>query len=137
MILASFTIEGQPVAKLRHRHDPRSGRTYTPAKTERWETRAKRQMRLERGLVAPIEGPVIVEVIAFFIIPKSWPKRKREKAEAGLLAHIQKPDEDNVGKAAKDALNGVVLKDDCFIVDSIVRKRYAPNPRVEITIKEW
>lgn len=137
MILASYTIMGQPVAKGRPRFDARSGRAHTPAKTERWETRAKRQIRLERGLVAPIEVPVVVEVFAFFAIPKSWPKWKRMEAQAGLLAHVQKPDADNVLKAAEDALNGVALKDDCFIVDSIVRKRYALDPRVEITIQEW
>ena len=137
MILARFIIEGEPVVKGRHRTDGRTGRAYTPKKTERWEERASRLMRLERGMVAPIAGPVVVETIAYFRIPPSWPKWKREKAARGALAHVLRPDADNVLKAAEDALNGVVLRDDCFIVDSIVRKRYAINPRVEITVTEW
>ena len=137
MILARFVIEGEPVAKGRPRFDARSGRTHTPKKTEQWEERARRLMRLERGLVAPIAGPVVVETIAYFRIPPSWPKWKRETAARGALAHVSKPDADNVLKAAEDALNGVVLRDDSFIVDSIVRKRYDINPRVEITVTEW
>lgn len=136
-VLFHVTIEGQPVAKGRPRFDSRSGRTHTPHRTEKWEQRAKRHLRLEYGLLPPLSTPMVLEVRAFFRIPPSWPKWKREQAEMGALPHVTKPDGDNVLKAAEDALNGVIIKDDQFIVDSIVRKRYAPDPRVEIILYAW
>jgi Holliday junction resolvase RusA-like endonuclease len=136
-VLFQVMIEGQPVAKGRPRFDSRSGRTHTPHKTEKWETRAKRQMRLNRGMRAPVAEPMVLEVRAFFTIPASWPKWKREQAEMGALPHTTKPDADNVLKAVEDALNKIVILDDQFIVDSIIRKRYALNPRVEITLYAW
>ena len=60
--------------------------------------------------------------------PKSLPKR--------VVHHVKKPDADNLAKAIKDAMRGVVYKDDSQIVELIVRKQYGDPPRVVIAVEE-
>ncbi len=61
------------------------------------------------------DGPVSVEVRAYFAMPASWPKWKRELGER---EHTSKPDSDNVSKLVLDALNHVAWRDDAGWSDS-------------------
>jgi Holliday junction resolvase RusA-like endonuclease len=81
-----------------------------------------------------MEGPLKVTVEAFFEVPRSWSKVKRENALCGLLRPIGKPDADNVLKCT-DALNGVVWRDDSQIVMAIISKRYSDRPRLRIEVE--
>jgi len=83
---------------------------------------------------APISGPVTVNIIAVFPVPVSWPKWKQDAAYNDQLHHTAKPDEDNVGKAAKDAMNGIAWDDDAQVVSSRVDKRYGQEPGVYVNI---
>lgn len=49
---------------------------------------------------------------------------------------MTKPDADNYLKGVKDALKGIIWKDDSQVVDAFVRKRYSARPRIEVKIKE-
>jgi Holliday junction resolvase RusA-like endonuclease len=69
-------------------------------------------------------------------IPKSLSKKKAALAEAGHIVPITKPDVDNYLKGVKDALKGVIWKDDSQVVEVFARKRYSARPRIEVKIKE-
>jgi Holliday junction resolvase RusA-like endonuclease len=43
---------------------------------------------------------------------------------------------DNYLKGVKDALKGVIWKDDSQVVEVFARKRYSARPRIEVKIKE-
>jgi Holliday junction resolvase RusA-like endonuclease len=53
-----------------------------------------------------------------------------------LVQHIKKPDLDNFVKAVKDALKGLVYRDDSQIVRLAASKDYGDPLRVEIRIEE-
>ena len=131
-----FTIPGTPVAKARPRVT-RSGHAYTPKKTADYERRVKicvmQLMAVQR--LRPTTEAVRLDVQAFFPIPVSWTKAKKEKALNGDLKHTTKPDFDNVEKAIQDAMNGIVYKDDSQIVLVAGSKEYASEPRVEVTVE--
>ena len=131
-------VTGHPVAKGRGRavRLP-NGRImmHTPTKTRRWEEDARMVARQSMGQRKPYTGPVEVHVTASFVIPTAWPKWKLEAAENGLICHTTKPDGDNILKAAKDALNGVVWIDDAQVVMATVVKQYADRPSVKIVVR--
>lgn len=132
----SLSIPGEPVAKGRPRV-LRNGMTYTPKKTKDWERAARilagQAMFLqERELFA---GPVRLRVMAVFEITPSWPAWKQEAAAKGIVRHTSKPDYDNLVKAAKDALNGVVYADDAQVVEHSGGKAYGEAPHVYITVE--
>ena len=54
----------------------------------------------------------------------------------GKIRPILAPDDDNIAKICRDALNGVAYADDKQIVDGIQRKFYSELPRVVIEIRE-
>lgn len=119
-------LSGQPVGKGRPRFT-RAGRTYTPAKTKAYEEKL-RQAAIEAMKDQdrePTEMPCRVVILAQFQIPKSWPKYKQQ---AALLNEGNykpgKPDIDNIAKAALDAMNGIVFKDDALVSKLEVEKRY-------------
>lgn len=75
---------------------------------------------------------------------KTWDKFKRFMDEK--LWHIRTPDIDNLVKALFDSISkagynkvdkkGIVWTDDSIICDLRARKKYSPNPRIELEIKE-
>jgi Holliday junction resolvase RusA-like endonuclease len=129
--MITIEIPGEPIGKGRPRFG--NGRTYSPEKTQRWEQAAAWEARRQYD-GEPMEGPLLVTVVAKFAIPKSWPKWRQEAAERGLVMHAVKPDASNVLKAVEDALQGVVYRDDSQIAAVMVRKFYAPDPKVRVLI---
>ena len=83
----------------------------------------------------PLTGPLKVSVLAIFLAPASWTKSKKALAYGGELAHVVKPDADNVGKTI-DALNKIVWADDSQIVSMLVEKRYGMQPKMVIHVEE-
>ena len=131
-----FTIPGTPVAKARPRVT-RSGHAYTPKKTADYEMRVKicvmQLMAVQR--LRPTTEAVRLTVQAFFPIPASWTKAKKEKALNGDLKHTTKPDLSNIVKAVEDAMNGIVYKDDSQISEIVCVKRYSMSPKVDLTVE--
>ena len=134
-------LVGDPVALGRPRLTIAGGKpvAYTPTKTRTYKSALQSEMRKEmeasegRSLMT---GPLIIEVAAYFAIPKSWPKWRQQAAGRGEWLHTSKPDGDNVLKMVLDAGTGVVFVDDAQAYDKRVFKGYGWVPRVEVTITE-
>lgn len=129
-----FTILGQPTAKGRPRMT-RNGHTYTPQKTIEYENLVKIEYRRQCGNAKiGADTPVDVRVLAFYSIPKSVSKKKRELMMSGKIRPMKRPDTDNVLKSVLDSLNDIAYHDDAQVVDCQIRKFYSDSPRVEVTI---
>lgn len=135
--LIVITVAGVPVAKGRPKLTTKGtfARAYTPAKTRHYEDRIRCEAANIMGDRKPLTGPVTLSVTAYVPIPKSFSKRARAAANEGLCHPITRPDTDNYAKAALDALNSIVFRDDSQVTDLIVRKRYADRPRLVVTIE--
>jgi Holliday junction resolvase RusA-like endonuclease len=129
-----FIIPGEPKGKARHR-TTKTGRTYTPKPTVDYENLIK-QCYSSSCDKERLEGQIEAHVQAFFSIPKSTSKKKREQMLSGEIRPTKKPDWDNIGKVVCDALNELAYHDDSSIVDGIVRKYYSEEPRVEVELKK-
>ena len=122
------------VGKQRPRTDYRHHRTYTPDKTLKAEAAIRDAFRAEYGeAFAAHDGPVALRVSTTRPLAKSNPKHWEGRADLG------KPDWDNLGKLACDALNGVAFKDDSQVIAGTVTKRpralYGSKPRIDIYIE--
>ena len=131
----TFRIPGKPTGKGRPRF-ARMGkftRTYTDAKTASYENLVKLAYCGEVGdRMRFADGPVAVQITAFFAIPKSWSKAKR----AATVWHTGKPDADNIAKVTADALNGIAWTDDGQVADLRVTKVMTQDePFVQVTIR--
>jgi len=132
-----FTIYGEPVAQGRPKFSTAGGfaRAYDPEKSRDF----KDYVRLAASEHAPnelITEPLRLGVTFYRQIPKSFGKKKAVEAEEGRLLPVTKPDIDNYLKSVKDALNGVIWRDDSCVTDVIMSKRYSSKPRIEISIKK-
>lgn len=108
---------------------------YDPAKSRDY----KDYVRLAAGENAPealLEGPLGMVLHVYRTIPKSFSKKKASAAEAGEIRPTSKPDADNYLKGVKDALKGVIWRDDSQVVEVLVTKRYSARPRIEVKIKD-
>ena len=86
----------------------------------------------------PFTNPVILNCKFYMPIPKSWPKWKKIKAEAGDFPHRIRPDISNLYKNVEDALNGMFWCDDkiIFCYGKNPGIWYSPVPRIEIYVEE-
>lgn len=125
-----FQVDGPAKPKGRPRFDRRTGRVHTPKKTERAE-RDVAWWANDAG-VRMIDGPVVLDVIAFTPPPKS-PKR----LFAQLLGWFRPKgaDGDNILKLVSDALNGIAYADDRQIVIASVAKLYGRTHKTIITVR--
>ncbi len=133
----AFTVPGVPVAWGRAGVTTRQAKSfaqhYTPKKTRRYEASVRAAGMAAMGTLRPCRDAVQMTLVAFVPIPKSWSRRKRAQALAGLVYPLTRPDLDNYEKAVADALNGVVYVDDSQICDVVKSKRYSDEPRVSVT----
>ena len=133
----AFVIPYEPMGKERPRAYSCHGHTqvYTPYKTREYEEMIKTIYSLQVGHKwFPDDAEILLEVIACFAVPKSASKTKRELMLNGDILPRKKPDYDNIAKIITDALNGVAYKDDSQIVWADIRKKYAKNPCVYVTL---
>jgi Holliday junction resolvase RusA-like endonuclease len=96
------------------------------------ETRNYEAMLRYAGEKAMAGRPILdcalrCRVTAVFAVPQSKPQKWRADALAGYVRHTVKPDDDNLLKV-RDSLKGIVFRDDCLFVESVVRKFYGENP---------
>ena len=132
-----FTVPGEPVGKGRPRVVRRGGfiQTYTPEKTASYENLVKLEFQRQGGRMMK-DGPVYMSIMAWYAIPKSVSKRKREAMIGGLILPTKKPDCDNLAKSIADALNGLAYRDDSQVVSLHVSKRFGEEPGVSVTLEE-
>lgn len=132
--MRGFNIPGKIQAKQRPRFN--GIYAYTPEKTVNYENWVKacylEKYRNNNLLDAPLE----VHIIAYYEIPKSVSKKKKQDMLDNKIYPTIKPDTDNIAKSILDSLNGIAYKDDKQIVSLKVDKYYAEIPSVSIEIKE-
>jgi Holliday junction resolvase RusA-like endonuclease len=144
-----FRIPGQPVAKGRARSSAVmcngkqllvNGRPvvrhHTPEKTVIFENLVKMAAREAMGARSPFAGPVRLVVEIALAIPASWSRKRQAMAETGQICATKKPDADNVLKAVKDGMNGIVWVDDCQAVEYHISKKYSASPGVYVEAME-
>lgn len=128
-----FTIYTDPVAKARARAGA-GGRFYTPKKTSDYEAVIAMHAKQAMKSLQPIDSACCLSLVFHMPIPKSWSQKKRAQAIGGEITHTSKPDLDNLIKAVKDGLNGIVWADDAQVVRVVAEKKYSENPRVECCV---
>jgi Holliday junction resolvase RusA-like endonuclease len=107
---------------------------YTPKETVNFESYIKYQCYNEMAGIPMFDEAIVVDILSYREVPKSWSKKKRQEALKGQIYPTSKPDIDNVAKALLDAMNNVVYADDKYITSLNVKKRYAETPSIEIAI---
>ena len=115
-----FIIRGDPVGKARHRKR-KGGGYFTPSKTANYERLVGQTAQAEMVGQAPARGPLLVEITAFFKLPKRTPLKRRVEGP-----HVKKPDIDNVVKCIFDGMQNIVMDDDKQICSLSVAKVQAP-----------
>ncbi|MGF7050396.1 Holliday junction resolvase RusA-like endonuclease [Paenibacillus sp. DS2015] len=137
--MIQFTVYGEPVAQGRPRATQQGGfiKMYDPEKSRDYKDYV-RLAASEHAPAALLEGPIGMMVSVYRSMPKYLSKypEKAAAAERGEILPTSKPDADNYLKGVKDALKGVIWKDDSQVVDAFVRKRYSAKPRIEVKIKD-
>ena len=136
-MLIKFTVPGAPMGKGRPKFSRQGGfvKTYTPEKTANYETLVKWYCK-EAMTCDMLKGPLAIDIIAYFAIPKSTSKVNVKKMLDGEIKPAKKPDWDNIGKIICDAVNNIAYADDAQIINGTVSKCYSDTPRVETTIRE-
>ena len=132
-----FTVPGEPKGKARPVFSRRQGyvKAVTPEQTVLYENLIKLQYAQQcKNHKFDDDAELLVEIVAYYPIPKSTSKKKRELMLAGVIRPTKKPDADNVAKVYCDALNGIAYKDDTQIVELTVAKYYSDTPRVCMAI---
>lgn len=138
--MIKLVVYGEPVAQGRPRFSTRGGfvRAYDPKKSSDFKDYVKLAAAEQMQGKFLFEGPLALSVSVYRSIPKSFSKKKMALAEQGIERPITKPDVDNYVKAIKDALKGIVWRDDSQIVDYVppFGKFYSSKPRIEVEIRE-
>lgn len=133
-MLRGFNVPGKIQAKQRPRFNGKF--VYTPKQTINYENWVRECYLLKYRNEKPLETPLEVKIIAFYEIPKSTSKKKRQEMLENKVFPTIKPDTDNIAKSILDSLNGIAYKDDKQVVSLSVKKWYAEEPSVSIWIKE-
>jgi Holliday junction resolvase RusA-like endonuclease len=135
--MIEFEVPGTPVGKGRPRFSSQGGfvKTYTPEKTASYESLVRMMAAQAMNGRVPVDFAVSVTVDAYFEVPASWSKKKREAAMAGQIFPFGK-DIDNIAKAVLDGMNSIVYVDDRQVVTALLTKRYSDRPRVHVGVIE-
>lgn len=135
-----FKIPGEPMGKQRPKFS-RQGqfvKTYTPQKTVNYENWVKLCFTQNFPYFVPYEDTRLrVFIYAYFPIPKSFSKSKKQMAKDKVISPTKKPDCDNIAKIILDSLNGIAYNDDKQVTELIVIKNYSEEPMVEVLIVDY
>ena len=137
--MVTFKVDVDPVGKQRARYARRGNfvQTYTPDKTRNYEALLKEAAIEAMGSSEPLETPVSLYLYIRVPIPKSFSKKKVQDCLNGSEQPMKKPDSSNVLKSVEDAMNGVVYKDDCQIINHHMTRVYSTLAGVDICVKEY
>ena len=135
-------IEFEVIGKIQPKQRPRFKRcgafiqTYTPEPTLKYQ-KLVADSYLEKYKDTKLSGALVMNIDAFFNVPKSLSKKK--KMELYGKPNVQhNGDIDNVAKSILDGLNGVAYDDDTIRYDLHIRKYYVMGEmdpeRVEVKI---
>lgn len=104
---------------------------YDPPGSKEWKKAARAHMVAAIAGAQPFDGPVSLQVVAYFSCPRSqW--RVRDPRPARW--HSSRPDGDNCLKAVKDSAKGVLWVDDSQVAVATVQKVIAAQGEPPRTI---
>lgn len=126
-----FFLQAKPAQKGNSKLIYRTGyrgsgatRVVSNPKDKAAEARLTAMARVHRPL-RPLEGALRLDVQFVLTIPKSWSKRQRAEALAGVILPTTRPDRGNCLKLIEDCLQSAgFYLDDSQIVAGEVGKRY-------------
>lgn len=133
-----FEVIGKIQPKQRPRFVRRGSfiQTYTPETTLKYQNLVAEAYKTKYKDMK-LDGALIVEIGAFFNVPKSYSKKKKRELY-GKPNTQHNGDIDNVAKSVLDGLNGVAWDDDTIVYDLHITKWYTLSDedpeRVEIKI---
>lgn len=130
-----FTVHGKVIGKGRPQFIRKTGAAITPAATRGYESVIRDMALRDMGNATPWDAPVIAKITAYYEIPKSWPRKKRELAIEQRIAPA-KPDIDNVVKIVLDSCNRVVYVDDTQVVMVVAIKKFGPEAKLIVEFME-
>lgn len=131
-----FTILGEPKGKGRPRVT-KTGRAYTPKDTVQYENLVRLEYRRQcNDFKFARNSALDARITAYYAIPKSISKKKRQEMLDFKIRPLKKVDCDNLIKVVLDSLNEIAYHDDVQVVDCQVRKFYSEQPRIVVTIQE-
>lgn len=125
----AFVPKSWAAAAMAQGRAPRAIVTADNTKSKGWQQLVAEQAQTVAGEL--FEGPVALAVTFWLPRPQSLPKR--------VTHHTKKPDLDKLARALKDALKGVLYRDDAQVVDLNARKRYAEHgcaPCAFVTVED-
>ena len=128
---ARFVVYGEPQGKGRPKFSKVGDhvKTRTPDQTVIYENLIKTEYRSQcNGLQFPDQAQLDMRVMAFYQMPSSVSKKKRQQMLDQKIRPTKKPDADNI-------LNQIAYRDVAQIVDTQVRKFYSDRPRIEVLIR--
>lgn len=132
-----FEVLGEPKGKGRPRFARATGHAITPKDTVAYENLVRMEYVNQCGEARFPDGSMLdMRIMAYYSIPKSASKKKRNLMLEGAIRPTKKPDMDNVVKIVADSLNNIAYHDDTQIVDCQCRKFYSEQPRIEVRIME-
>lgn len=145
-MIIKFTIPGNPFGKERpyvvHHHGIKRPKSvlHENIAREAWHKKYSGKT---------LDWDVALDIKAFYRIPDSWAKWKKEAARRGYIKPNKKgpskPDVDNVSKLVMDSLNPTkighkivpntgIYQDDGQVTHLAIDSYYSDNPRVEVTV---
>lgn len=134
-----ISIPGEPKGKGRPRYT-KSGHAYTPQDTAVYEQLVRLTFKGKYPQAMPFDKdvPLKVDISAWFKIPRSVSKVKRELMKQGYIKPTKKSDADNIAKIILDSLNNIAYYDDAQVVELTIKKGYAryDEPCVDVMISE-
>jgi Holliday junction resolvase RusA-like endonuclease len=132
-----FFVPGEPVAQGRPRMTTVCGHptAYDPAKSRDYKQMA-RVFAQEAVQGKPLlDEAVALKVVVLRSIPRSFSKKKQKACQNGAICPTSKPDLDNFLKAIKDAMTGVVWRDDSLVVEYLgCKKIYSITPGIRVWV---
>ena len=133
-----FIIEGKVKPKQSFRYT-RFGHKYTPRDVKQYARDIQYSFYAKYPKWLPsmfFEKPLRAEIEVYIKMPQSFSKTKKQRAIAGEIRPLIKPDVDNCTKNIFDALNGIVYPDDKQIVELSVKKFYSETEYVKVRIED-
>ena len=131
--LFGMAIPTKVQSKERARVNTRTGHAYTPEKTRAFETYVRNCGLHHMGVADPVEHPVLIKVVMYEKVPKSYSKALKAAAAHNLI-YPEHGDLDNKVKAISDALNGVVYVDDKQITSINAKRVYGHHNVFSISV---
>lgn len=128
MSMIAFNIPGEPVAFARSGGNGKV--RFTPKRQRDFMSLVTLAAHKAMDGEPPMAGPVEMTIRAVYLVPVSWPKKRRDAA----YWRTSKPDADNLAKIVADAINTVVYLDDSQVASLTVQKLYGPIAGVTVSV---